>query len=299
MARRSSDISLEYLVRAILYRWWLVGTATLLCVIVSLWALATSEPLYEISMRVGSANESAGGLNPGALAGLGFSSLLEGSSDDPEYARYQTALSTVALARRVAARDGIMQTVFASAWNAETETFDKVGSTTGRYFSWLYAWLGMETAVRPSPVMLRDFLETRLAHRTDTTDNSTELSMLWPAPEFGEELLLAIHEEINQLLREQARTRASAYMSYLEERLANVTTQEYRNNLLNLIMEQEQKLLLTHPGVEYAAVIIDPPTASDLPVSPSPLLYLLAGFAVGTFLGVLLAMAFTPLKPAN
>lgn len=286
-----NEITLRRVLAVFGRRWRVLAFGALVGIIVAIAALFIVTPTYTVTMTVVPAHMAQGN---GGLASLARTSelaqLLPTSARtlDSPFSRYQTALTTVALAQRLATRHDVMRTIYKKLWNPETRSFRPIRSNPVTAF--FGALIGMQTSAVPSAETLAGFLNHNLTIERGTNDQTLKLSFKWPDPVFAKALLLAIHEEANEMLREKAAARASLMIGYLRERLASVTNQDSRAVLTRLLSDAEQTLLLSQPGVPYAADVIDPPAASDLPTSPKPVLYLLVGFLIGVLIAMVVVI---------
>jgi len=104
-------------------------------------------------------------------------------------------------------------------------------------------------------------------------------------PEFAKKILLAAHKEANAVLREMVARHASQQVIYLQDKLAGITIADYRATLLQILSSQEKTLMLTQNNAPFAADIVSPPTASYVPSSPRPLLFVALAAVIGAMVG--------------
>lgn len=107
------------------------------------------------------------------------------------------------------------------------------------------------------------------------------------SPKYVKDWLDAIVFELNETMRENEQKEAKQAITFLEEKLNDVTSSEIKSVIYQLIEEQTKRLMFTEVRSEYALKIIDPAVYPERRIHPQRTLIVL----VGTILGFLLVIS--------
>ena len=268
-------------------RWWIPLIAFCLGVGGALGFLAVAVPTYTVTMRVMPGNSSSLKSLSGAKS-MGASLLLGTSTGSLEFQHYLVALRTVAASRALMVDPEISRVIFTKQWDAHANRFRPIHGLGLRLLAFLDPAAGFQAGYMPSAVTLRKVLDDAVVVTAAATDADTdEISVRWRDPKFAIKLLMDLHTAANEIVRENDAENARKMVDYLQQQLRGMTVGDERAALISLLVEQEKKLALAQPGMPYAAVILDPPTASDLPTFPKPALILAIGGVFGAGVGLL------------
>lgn len=112
-----------------------------------------------------------------------------------------------------------------------------------------------------------------------------KLTYYHPDPEFASALLRKIHLVADQMIRRDRRKQSQSRIEYLENSLSKTANPDHRKGITNLLMQQEHVKMLADLDEAYAAIIVEPASASPKPAWPNkPLFYAVAVF-IGFFFG--------------
>ena len=100
-----------------------------------------------------------------------------------------------------------------------------------------------------------------------------QLTFDYAKPEFAPQLLQRVVSETDAVLREESLSRSNEQLDYLRHQLDQVTNEEHREVLVEMIMSVERTRMLASGDLPFAATIVQPPFATVLPVWPKPSLY--------------------------
>jgi len=254
--------------------------------------LPAMTPKYTVTMTVvpppadQSQNSSgAGSALTGILSLAGGGSLTQGNN---YYQRYQKLLVSPAVAERMQQEYGMLQIVFEPLWDKQNKRWKQPFSLRVLLLGWLFNMAHVPAWTPPDIVTLASFLEGNIVVVPSTLNDIVTISMTSPDPAFAKKVLLAAHTEANALERDIVARHASQQVRYLQDKLASVTVADYRATLLQILSAQEKTLMLTQTNAPFAADIISPPSVSDQPTSPRPVLYLVLAAAIGGLIGAFL-----------
>ncbi len=106
-------------------------------------------------------------------------------------------------------------------------------------------------------------------------------------PEFAVALLRKIHLVADQMIRRDRRQQSQSRIEYLENSLSKTVNPDHRKGITNLLMQQEHIKMLANLDEAYAAIVVEPASASPKPVWPNKALSFFIACAIGTFFGFL------------
>ena len=107
-------------------------------------------------------------------------------------------------------------------------------------------------------------------------------------PEFAAALLRKIHLVADQMIRRDRRRQSQSRIEYLQNALNKTMNPDHRKGITNLLMQQEHIQMLANLDEAYAAIIVEPASASPKPTWPNKPLVLGVFILMGAFLGYLL-----------
>ncbi len=275
-------------------RRWLILAAGLLGLgLAGLWIRLTP-PEYRAAMVVGPvatlADDAVGASLPGQLPPAPGRRPPD-QEVAPNFTRYLELLGSVEVARRLAAREGIMVALFPEAWDGDTGTWRAPPGPVAWVERAAMALLGRPGWAPPAPEDLAERLLRRLSIESVGATAMRRLSLRHTDRATAITLVAAIHAEADGLLRQAAAARAEAHIAYLQAELGRVALAEHRQGLSVLLAQQERDRMLIRIGLPYAADPIEPPSAPLRPSWPNPVLLVPAAVGAGLFGGLLLAFA--------
>lgn len=234
------------------------------------------------------ARANLGGLS--SLAGAAGISL--GASDEAvsPYTQFKFLLTSPELAYYQVSRRPMLQMVFSGSWDPATRQWRRptgVGAAVSGLFNPLF---GLPTWLPPSAEALAGTYGGNLKLQSVPDSSMMRLIYSDSDPQRAQMILTYMLDDANELLRQQARRDARAQASYLRERLSQTDMQSYRETLVGLLAEQEQRLMLTNGQLPFAARTVERITVSQGPTSKRPMLYAsiatIIGFCLGYFVAI-------------
>ncbi|HWY61221.1 MAG TPA: hypothetical protein VNW15_04915 [Rhizomicrobium sp.] len=266
-----------------------------LAVLLVLFALPFQQVTYSVRMTVVPApNEqnvvSVSGSALTTLLGLGVG----GAAQSSNYIRYQKLLVSNVVAQQLQNKYGMVQYVFSSYWDAQNRKWNPPNTIRGFMVGWLLALAHVPQWSAPDVTALAAYLNGHLLIVPSTESDLVTISMDGPDVNFSRRVMLAAHEQANQVLRDQVARRARQQVAYLQSKIAETTVEDYRLTLLTILSSEEKTLMLTQTNASFAAEILSPPMASPTPVSPRPVLSVFVAALVGILLGSIVVIFFGP-----
>lgn len=251
---------------------------------------------YSVTLQVVPVQNSNSGLSSmlGGLSGLaGFAGVaLPGAATQIDV--YKAELVSTDVAEEMLSRPEIAHHLFESRWDDRTHKW-KLHQSLFRVI--LHGLLGIP-ALPPSPptiVDMQSVLTTQLDIQGDRSDPTIKLSFSDPDPDFAKYFLLAVHHAADEKMRARTINRATKYITYLNNELATVTSNEQREALIQTLSEQEQSKMFAGSNVAFAAEVFTQPIASMSGRIPKPLGVLFEATLLGIAAAAAAVLAFSHL----
>ncbi len=282
-------------------KWIIVATTCVSVALVVTWMRLT-DPLYTASMVVAPATD-AGAQNLtsslsrfSGLASLAGINLPVEESVSP-FTQFNELLRSATLAQRVEEKHGILTRVFKDDWDAENGQWLRPSGLKAMVKRWLYPFFHLPAWTPPTIHGLAGFLEENVVVFEVGRSGMRQIEFRHKDPTFALHLLTWIHEECDALIRQGAEERTSSQIQYIESKLRNVTTAEHRQSLVELLSDQEKRMMMIQVDLPFAARIVEAPMVSDKPTSPKPKLMLALAVAGGFLIGVFVSALLDALRP--
>ena len=272
----------------------------LACVVAALLAasiyLRSATYFYAAELKVTPNQVEGGGLpsslsNIAAIAGV---SVPRGQTST--FSLYQELLKSREVATVLSHDEGVMRRVFRDEWGGVPKggrpqppsgglrpLIDTAKLTLGVPS---YAWH------EPGPAELEKYIDDMVSVSENPKRGITTIAFQHPDPGFAKAFLRRLHDTADQLIRDRTQRRTSAFIAYLDAKLATVTLAEHRQSLVTALAEQERLQMMASSKLPFAAEMLGDATVSPRPTRPQPLLILALALAGGIALGV--ASAFVP-----
>jgi LPS O-antigen subunit length determinant protein (WzzB/FepE family) len=106
----------------------------------------------------------------------------------------------------------------------------------------------------------------------------------------AQNILKALYEHADGLLRERAAERSTKQLEYLRGKIAEVANLEHRQAVVELMSQEERKLMLSKVNLPYAAQIVAGPSLPLYPTSPKAATAAALGALGGLGIGAALAL---------
>jgi hypothetical protein len=289
------DFNLRFVLDRLLRGWRTCVLFAALAALLVVISLPFQPVTYSVRMTVVPApNEqnvvSVSGSALTTLLGLGVG----GATQSSNYMRYQKLLVSNVVAQHLQDKYGMVQYVFSNYWDAQNRQWVPPKTIRGFMVGWLLALAHVPQWSPPDVTTLAAYLSGHLLIVPSTESDLVTISMDGSDVNFSRRVMLAAHEQANQVLRDQVARRARQQVAYLQSKLAETTVEDYRQSLLTILSSEEKTLMLTQTDASFAAEILSPPMASPTPVSPRPVLSIFVAVLVGILLGIIVVVFFGP-----
>lgn len=275
-------------------KWTVIITAMFFVAAVSIWMKSVS-PLYTAKIVVAPASGGSSGMaarlsrysGVAALAGID----LPADETVTPFSQFSEVITSPLVADRLAKKHGILPRVFKGAWtwNAESKSWTRKQGLLTPLKDWLRGFFNLPPRAEPSANALASILKQKLAIRLVKNSGMQLIQIRHKDPVFAANLLTWLHQESDNLIREEAEARTSRQIAYIDQKLRTVTAADHRRSLVELLLDQEKQMMMIQVDLPFAARIIEPAIASDDPTFPRPPLFLLVAGVGGLIIGVCLA----------
>lgn len=286
-------------VKLLLARWWLLLAGAALGFFIAVTVLHFMTPRYTVAYKItptstGSNSLSSGMGGIGSLAAIAGVSIGAGKSGATSFELYIDALSSRAMAVRLAEDPEIMHAAFADQWDQRAGAWREPSDLGYSIIE------GGKTIVGypprrwqpPAAADLQRYLERKIVVQLPGTRDPpiTTISTDQFDPAFGQHLLAQLDNQADTLVRREALDRATRYSAYLAKRLPISTIAEVRSYLAGALADQEKAIMMASSGASYAALVVQPAVSSLRPTTPNYPLIAILGLVGGLFAGGVVAL---------
>ena len=278
--------------------WRLVPALAVAAALMAALALRALPPEHTASMVVGPIART-GAAAMGARAPLAMradlpSSVLEfGNGDETlsDFARFIELLTSPTVAARLMAEPDVLPRLFPERWDAASGRWHTPGGLGGWLRGLVLGLAGRKDWSVPDADIVARHLRRAIIVQSLGTNPMRRISVRDSDRAFAVKLLQRLTAVADGRLREEAIRRANAEIDYIRARLAVTQSADSRKALAELLGDQERVTTMIGVDLPYAADPIEPPTASDQPDWPNPLLILPLAAVAGAGLGLFLIFA--------
>jgi uncharacterized protein involved in exopolysaccharide biosynthesis len=298
----AAGLHVKDFINAIRQRSRIVYACLTLCLLLGAAFIILPPPQYTVSFVIYPSQSSSdkNGLSgtlsslAAPLAGLIGSSA---STDVQPFDLFMELIVSPRLAQQLINQDkNVLPKIFYKEWDPVAKTFHPphdLLSMTQRLFDYIF---GLPAYQTPSATRLAQWLTDNLTITAVNSTSMNQISFNTPYPEFGQRFLKEMAAQADGVIRDEALKLTDAQIAYLENKLAQTQTVDYRATLLSLLSSQETTRMSINKDLPYAATILQGSFPTDLPTSPNPLLIMavaaFVGVVLGAFASLIVAMAW-------
>ncbi len=277
-------------------KWWLL---LLVAAAIGLAALYLNLATYRYTAQLKvTAVEQAGASPVSGLAGLGSIVGVDiGLDQGSQFALFAEAVTSEAVADVLARDEELMRQVFSAHWDAERGMWREPPSPVRAATRPVKALLGLPDRPweRPDGADLREHLQARLSVDENRKKAITTLSYAHRDPAFARMLVERVARAADDFLRAKSLARSHDYVAYLEARLAETPTAEFRLFLAQALTSYENMRMMASADAPFAAEPFGPATVSQRPTSPQPVVVLGSAVIAAVLLWAALVLLVAPL----
>jgi hypothetical protein len=298
-----SGLSVKHFVTAIRQRSRIMWAAVLLCLLVGSALIVLPLPQYTVTFIVYPAQSDSdkqglsGTLSSLAapLAGLIGSSA---TSDVQPFDLFMQLIMSPRLTEKLIAMDkDALPKIFFKEWDPVSKKFypphDPL-SIIERTFDYIF---GLPAYEPPTAARLATWLSSYLTITPINNTSMNQISFSTPYPTFGNRFLKEMSSLADGIIRDEALKLTDIQIAYLENKLAQTQTVDYRATLLSLLSQEETTRMSINKDLPYAAAVLQGSYASDLPTWPNALAISVIALFVGLVLGAFAALTAAMVWP--
>lgn len=223
-----------------------------------------------------------------SLAGVNVGS---GAGQPPNpFQLYTAEIYSRDLANALATNQSLMTIIFASDWDKEAGRWRERGGAVHFVGKIVKSILGFPLAAwhPPDGASLQDFIKDEVVIEESPTNPTVKIVFHHKDANFGVRFLTALHEAVDQKLRQRQLHQSNEYIQYLNRLLPTISVAEYRVAIASILTEQEKLRMVASSDTPYSAQTLGAAFASAKPTKPNPTLFLIGAF----FVSLLFAMAY-------
>ncbi|HVT24300.1 MAG TPA: hypothetical protein VHD95_06705 [Rhizomicrobium sp.] len=266
-----------------------------LCAVLSVAIFIAAEILitkkYDATMVVaevpdqlqGPLSQAGGGGVASAVARLKGLGGLGGESDE-KLNQYLALLTSRQVATELAKEPWILQGVFNSEWDPETQSW-KTGGIARMASNAVKSLIGYPAWHPPDGSRLARVLQNSLKTDQDLQTGFVTITYSNEDGDFAMRFLQALNAATDRIVRAAAIQTSTNRIRFLNQRLDKEEKADLRSGLIDTIGTEEHNLAMATSDPNYAALMIVKPYRNDRPSSP-PLL-IVVGFSVAAGAGAL------------
>lgn len=266
----------------------------ILGVIVTAVVIWFATPSYTATMVVvpaANATQGAGGGLLSSLAGqvAGGMGLGIGANLPDTFSSFVQLYRSPAVVSLLDRKYHLRQVLFSSRWDSKAHKWIESPQTLKDYLSLgLHSLLGKPISFEPSYSSTSRWLTQKISITLDPDTQLWTIQMDSPDPDQARWLLQTLYNATEGYIREQQKAQTLSQVAYLNRRLSQITVEDYRQTLLDILATQEKSLMLLDSTAPVAAQIEVPLTVSDEATSPAIGLDLAIGILASIIFSVVL-----------
>jgi uncharacterized protein involved in exopolysaccharide biosynthesis len=247
---------------------------------------------YEVTLRVTEVAPQSGGMSQMSSLASAVGVALPGTNGGPAFQLYVEGFPSRVVTDRVAQeRPDLMRRLFADNWSASEQTWREPSSLTLTLSKTARTLLGVPSDdwTPPDGEDLQLVISRTVSVVRTRTSPVVTISMVTPDPVLGRDLLLALHNATDRMLRQRVLVRTEDNIRYLRGELGKVTIAEYREALLRVLTDEEKQQMMARSNVAFSAQPFGMPVRSTRPISPKAMVVLPMSLLLGLLFGFLVA----------
>ena len=281
---------------------WIVLFFSTVALCLSILYLRNISPVYSVTLKVTSVvpTQSRVGARLGGVAMLAGINLPT-DADAVAFDLYLEGLKGRAAANALAGNAALMRGLFAGEWDAASGEWRPPPDSLRPAKDLVKGILAMDLSEYqpPNGARVQEFINERVTVLRSPLNPVVSISVQSRDREWGRQFLVALHQIVDERLRQRSLQRTERYITYLRQRLVGVTVDDYRAALISTVSEQEKQRMVASSGLPYAAEPLEPPEASSRPTFPNPFQIVFLGLLLGASIGGLLAVRWDRSRAAR
>ncbi len=254
----------------------------------------TLTPEYRVEMTIAPPLE--GSDQARSFGGFSLAGALGGVASPPSFLRFEDVYSSVRVSQGLIDKYHLDRRIFAGQWDRQKHAWRRPSGPAANIKSFLRRLVGATPWAPPDAMFLAKYLKTAVKVTKDKSFGTLNVLYSNRDRDLARDVLDLTYKETEAILIEDARARYANDVSYIEKRLATVSSTELRTALIGLLADSERRRMLVASTGTYAAEVIDGPNVPSYP-SKYHLFIILAEFALIGPLAVFAIEFMAALKP--
>lgn len=214
---------------------------------------------------------------------------LPGQTSVTNFDRFQKTLTSVRLARHLAQDQLLLRALYPAQWDIASRHWARPSGLINflRYSAGNLFGRGWQP---PDAQAVAAHLKAEISISSGDIPNIVTISYDSRDRDFAVRFLTRVIQEADLLVKRNALNRTSQYVQYAEKELDKRQSNDQRNALIELLVQQDQTMMMLNTNLSFSAEFVDPPNVSDQPTAPRVAPTLLVALMASTTLGVLLVI---------
>jgi hypothetical protein len=272
MPKSGEIFDVGFVFKALLRGWWVLFLAAGAGGWFGAQNLLNFGPVYVASMTVAPAETQSSRTSSTLRSfseGLGLNVGDGGGGPASTFDRLEVTISSLEFVRHLEEKYDIIHKTFAGRWNAQSQSWIKPSGKRFEFKQGIREKLHLPTWSAPTTQSFAEFLSGAIVIRKETGAPFTTVSTRSGDPEFALWLLDTVYREADSFVREVDLRATRQRKEYLEGQILETTVLEFRDMFVELLANEERRLMLTQTDLPYAAQVIEKAFVSSQPTSPN------------------------------
>lgn len=240
---------------------------------------------YTASAEIAPTGGQSGSGTLSKLGGLG-TALSNVASDmsagtDNNFPTLLESLGSHELSNDLERKYNVLQMIYADRWDGERHDWNPPG-----FLSRIKYIVTGQPSRSIDTYKLDDFLAGHLSYSQIQQTPFYTVTYTYGNRADAERMLSLVLASADSIVRTAHLVRAQQQIKYLEGKLQQVTIEQHKQVLSNLLLEQERTVMLAQSGSSFAFEFVRPVSSSPAPTSPKPLLVIGLFSLLGMLAGV-------------
>lgn len=266
----------------------LLAICVLIFEVLAVARLQLATPTYDVSMIVASPTKETSALDRGILGSVGGLMGLAGVGGQTNFDKYQVIMVSSGVAEQMLHNQDFAKRLFAGQWDEKAGEWQPPGGVRPLVRRAIRFSLGMEGWHQPDSEIMSGYLRGKVQFDVDKDNGFLEITVNHTNPELAVELLQALHQETNRIVRDAASIRTANRIAYLTQTLPGVKLDSHRDVLIEMLSTEGQKMIMVEADNEYAAEIVTPPVVPRKRATPEVSVMILMMGILGGVIGICL-----------
>ena len=279
--QNNDEFSLFEILSFFVPRWWIFVITITLGFIVAVINYSKSPALYQVSLLVKPTeiDTQISMPNTSNLLGAMFGGI---TPQNNNILKYENTLRSIKLAKSLKNNEIFTKLFF------EEKQISKIKSKISLIDRVLGFSEPPEKSVEDDVLMIHRFLNKSFETETTRGSDITKISLNHTNPLSAEKIILLVHNEINQINRENDIKSFDMFIENLEQKIEKTANITQKNILIQLLLKYHNNKMMAEVGEDYFASVFDIIPYTGKRVSPVFRNFMMFGFIGGVVFGFMI-----------